>query len=58
MDVQSGVAGLLAMHIVVLSAFAGWMIVGRAPSILHEPLTSGCALLGSIVVVRGALTPC
>jgi NAD(P) transhydrogenase subunit alpha len=56
MDVQSGMTGLLAVHIVMLSAFAGWMIVGRAPSILHEPLTSGCALLGSIVTVAGLCT--
>lgn len=53
MDVQTDVAGLLNVHIIVLAAFAGWVIIGRAPSILHAPLTTGCAFLNSIIVVAG-----
>jgi len=48
---------------VMIAAFAGWLIVSRAPAILHAPLISGCVFLHGIVAVAGvhlllnAITP-
>jgi NAD(P) transhydrogenase subunit alpha len=38
---------------VMIAAFAGWLIVSRAPAILHSPLISSCLFLHGIVVVAG-----
>jgi hypothetical protein len=53
MNAQGDMTGLLAAHVVVASAFVGWLIVGRAPAILHAPLSSGCAFLNGIVTLAG-----
>ncbi len=37
----------------MIAAFAGWLIVSRAPAILHGPLISACMFLNAIVVVAG-----
>ncbi len=45
--------GLVALYIFVLAAFAGWVIIGRVPAILHTPLMSGSNFVHGIVVVGG-----
>jgi NAD(P) transhydrogenase subunit alpha len=37
----------------MIAAFAGWLLVSRAPAILHAPLISGCLFLHAIVVIAG-----
>ena len=37
----------------MLAAFAGWVIIGRVPAILHTPLMSGSNFVHGIVVVGG-----
>ena len=34
-------AGFVGLYIFMLAAFAGWVIIGRVPAILHTPLMSG-----------------
>ena len=48
-----GIPGLAALYIFVLAAFAGWVIIGRVPAILHTPLMSGSNFVHGIVVVGG-----
>jgi len=47
------IPGLVALYIFVLAAFAGWVIIGRVPAILHTPLMSGSNFVHGIVVVGG-----
>ena len=35
------IAGLGALYIFLLAGFAGWVIIGHVPAILHTPLMSG-----------------
>jgi NAD(P) transhydrogenase subunit alpha len=37
----------------MLAAFAGWVIIGGVPAILHTPLMSGSNFVHGIVVVGG-----
>ena len=37
----------------MLAAFAGWVIIGSVPAILHTPLMSGSNFVHGIVVVGG-----
>jgi NAD(P) transhydrogenase subunit alpha len=37
----------------MLAGFAGWVIIGRVPAILHTPLMSGSNFVHGIVVVGG-----
>src|ERR1700691_3022026 len=53
MDFQISVSGFVAVYIFVLAAFAGWVIIGRVPAILHTPLMSGSNFVHGIVVVGG-----
>jgi NAD(P) transhydrogenase subunit alpha len=46
----------VAVYIYMLAAFAGWVIVGRVPAILHTPLMSGSNFVHGIVVVGGLAT--
>ena len=46
--------GFVALYIFMLTAFTGYEIIGRVPSILHTPLMSGSNFVHGIVVV-GAL---
>jgi NAD(P) transhydrogenase subunit alpha len=46
-------SGFLALYIFMLAGFAGWVIVGRVPAILHTPLMSGSNFVHGIVVVGG-----
>jgi H+-translocating NAD(P) transhydrogenase subunit alpha len=45
--------GFVALYIFMLAAFAGWVIVGRVPAILHTPLMSGSNFVHGIVVIGG-----
>jgi NAD(P) transhydrogenase subunit alpha len=40
----------------MVTAFAGWVIIGRVPAILHTPLMSGSNFVHGIVVVGGIFT--
>jgi NAD(P) transhydrogenase subunit alpha len=46
-------SGVLALYLFMLAAFAGWVIIGRVPAILHTPLMSGSNFVHGIVVVGG-----
>jgi NAD(P) transhydrogenase subunit alpha len=45
--------GFLALYIFMLAAFAGWVVIGNVPAILHTPLMSGSNFIHGIVVVGG-----
>jgi NAD(P) transhydrogenase subunit alpha len=47
------ITGFVALYIFMLAAFAGWVIIGRVPAILHTPLMSGSNFVHGIVVVGG-----
>ena len=42
-----------ALYIFMLAGFAGWVIIGNVPAILHTPLMSGSNFVHGIVVVGG-----
>jgi NAD(P) transhydrogenase subunit alpha len=56
MNVQIEIGGLIAIYIFMVTAFAGWVIIGRVPAILHTPLMSGSNFVHGIVVVGGIFT--
>jgi NAD(P) transhydrogenase subunit alpha len=41
------------LYIFMLAAFAGWVIIGNVPAILHTPLMSGSNFVHGVVVVGG-----
>jgi NAD(P) transhydrogenase subunit alpha len=45
--------GLVAIYIFMLAGFAGWVIIGRVPAILHTPLMSGSNFVHGVVVIGG-----
>jgi NAD(P) transhydrogenase subunit alpha len=47
------ITGFVALYIFMLAAFAGWVIIGNVPAILHTPLMSGSNFVHGIVVVGG-----
>ena len=57
------ITGFVALYVFMLAAFAGWVIIGNVPAILHTPLMSGSNFVHGIVVVGGlyalfnAITP-
>jgi NAD(P) transhydrogenase subunit alpha len=51
MDVS--MTGLVALYVFMLAGFAGWVIIGAVPAILHTPLMSGSNFVHGIVVVGG-----
>jgi NAD(P) transhydrogenase subunit alpha len=53
MDSPIVVTGFVALYIFVLAGFAGWVIIGGVPAILHTPLMSGSNFVHGIVVVGG-----
>ena len=53
MDFHIGIGGFVALYIFMLAGFAGWVIIGRVPAILHTPLMSGSNFVHGIVVVGG-----
>ncbi len=56
MSFQIAVGGFIACYIFMITAFAGWIIIGRVPAILHTPLMSGSNFVHGIVVVGGLFT--
>jgi len=56
MDFQISISGLLAIYLFMVAAFAGWVIIGNVPAILHTPLMSGSNFVHGIVVVGGIYT--
>ena len=46
-------SGFVALYVFLLAAFAGWVIIGRVPAILHTPLMSGSNFVHGIVVIGG-----
>jgi NAD(P) transhydrogenase subunit alpha len=53
MTLQITITGIVALYVFMLAAFAGWVIIGRVPAILHTPLMSGSNFVHGIVVVGG-----
>lgn len=53
MEFQMTINGFVAVYIFMIAAFAGWVIIGRVPAILHTPLMSGSNFVHGIVVVGG-----
>jgi NAD(P) transhydrogenase subunit alpha len=53
MSFQIEIGGFVAVYIFMVTAFAGWVIIGRVPAILHTPLMSGSNFVHGIVVVGG-----
>lgn len=53
MEFQTHISALIAVYIFMLAAFAGAVIIGRVPAILHTPLMSGSNFVHGIVVVGG-----
>ena len=57
------ITGFVALYIFMLAAFAGWVIIGHVPAILHTPLMSGSnfvhgiVLVGAMVALGSAATP-
>jgi len=52
-DFAIHITGFVAIYIFMLAAFAGWVIIGGVPAILHTPLMSGSNFVHGIVVVGG-----
>ena len=53
MDSAIHITGFVGIYIFMLAAFAGWVIIGGVPAILHTPLMSGSNFVHGIVVVGG-----
>jgi NAD(P) transhydrogenase subunit alpha len=53
MNFALSVSGFVALYVFMLAAFAGWVIIGHVPAILHTPLMSGSNFVHGIVVVGG-----
>jgi NAD(P) transhydrogenase subunit alpha len=53
MAFQLPMTGFVALYVFMLAGFAGWVIIGRVPAILHTPLMSGSNFVHGIVVVGG-----
>jgi NAD(P) transhydrogenase subunit alpha len=53
MDFSVTMTGFVALYVFMLAAFAGWVIIGHVPAILHTPLMSGSNFVHGIVVVGG-----
>jgi len=56
MNFQIHIGGFIAIYLFMVTAFAGWVIIGRVPAILHTPLMSGSNFVHGIVVVGGIFT--
>src|SRR6202789_3134005 len=53
MDFSIHITGFVALYIFMLAAFAGWVIIGHVPAILHTPLMSGSNFVHGMIVVVG-----
>ena len=52
-DMHLAITGFSMLYILMLAGFAGWVIIGHVPAILHTPLMSGSNFVHGIVVVGG-----
>ena len=63
MNFDITMTGFVALYIFMLAGFAGWVIIGGVPAILHTPLMSGAnaihgvILVGAILVTGAATIP-
>ena len=53
MSFDIAITGFVALYIFMVAGFAGWVIIGNVPAILHTPLMSGSNFVHGIVVVGG-----
>src|ERR1700691_5059279 len=53
MDFSIHITGFVALYVFMLAGFAGWVIIGHVPAILHTPLMSGSNFVHGMVVVGG-----
>jgi len=53
MNFDITMSGFIALYVFMLAGFAGWVIIGNVPAILHTPLMSGSNFVHGIVVVGG-----
>ena len=53
MNFDITMTGFVALYVFMLAGFAGWVIIGNVPAILHTPLMSGSNFVHGIVVVGG-----
>ena len=53
MNADLAMTNFIALYIFMLAGFAGWVIIGNVPAILHTPLMSGSNFVHGIVVVGG-----
>jgi NAD(P) transhydrogenase subunit alpha len=53
MTFDIAMTGFVALYVFMLAGFAGWVIIGNVPAILHTPLMSGSNFVHGIVVVGG-----
>ena len=53
MDFAITMTGFVALYVFMVAGFAGWVIIGGVPAILHTPLMSGSNFVHGIVVVGG-----
>jgi NAD(P) transhydrogenase subunit alpha len=53
MNFDITMTGFIALYVFMLAGFAGWVIIGNVPAILHTPLMSGSNFVHGIVVVGG-----
>jgi NAD(P) transhydrogenase subunit alpha len=53
MNFDIAMTGFVALYVFMLAGFAGWVIIGNVPAILHTPLMSGSNFVHGIVVVGG-----
>ena len=51
MNFEIAMTGFVALYVFMLAGFAGWVIIGHVPAILHTPLMSGSNFVHGIVVV-------
>lgn len=56
MNFDIAITSFVALYIFMLAGFAGWVIIGNVPAILHTPLMSGSNFIHGIVVVGGLYT--
>jgi NAD(P) transhydrogenase subunit alpha len=56
MNFDIAITSFVALYIFMLAGFAGWVIIGNVPEILHTPLMSGSNFIHGIVVVGGIFT--
>ena len=52
MSFDIAMTGFVALYIFMLAAFAGWVIIGNVPAILHTPL-----VVGGLYALFNASTP-